>query len=54
MTLTLYHNSASLPMTDPVELCDDPSELLGDDYISAGSVRMWKVSNSEIRIVLFY
>ena len=52
-TLTLYHNSASLPMGEPVTLDNDPSWLLGKCDVAAGSVKMWRVPNSEIRIVLF-
>lgn len=51
--LTLYHNSASLPMTEPVELEVDPTWVLGECDIAAGSVKMWSVPDSEIRIVVF-
>ena len=51
--LTLYHNSASLPMTEPVELEADPTWVLGECDVAAGSVKMWSVPDSEIRIVVF-
>ena len=53
VTLQLWHNSASQPMTDPVELPYDPSDLFGACDIVAGSVRMWVIPNSEVRVVLF-
>lgn len=53
VTLQLWHNSASQPMTDPVELPYDPSDLFGACDIVAGSVRMWVIPNSEVRVVIF-
>lgn len=53
ITLVLYHNSACLPMTEPVELDNDPTWALGDYDIQAGAARVWIVPDSEIRIVVF-
>jgi hypothetical protein len=51
--LVLYHNSACLPITEPVELDNDPTWVLGDCDIQAGAARVWIVPDSEIRIVVF-
>ena len=40
-------------MTDPVELPDDPGELFGECDIAAGSMRMWVIPYSEVRVVIF-
>ena len=53
VTLQLWHNSASQPLTDPVELPDDPSDLFGECDIAAGSMRMWVIPDSEVRVVIF-
>ncbi len=53
VTLQLWHNSASQPLTDPVELPEDPSDLFGECDIAAGSMRMWVLPDSEVRVVIF-
>ena len=50
--LTIFHADACMPMTDTIDLFCDPVEWLGVPDMTAGSLKIYNVGDTQRRIVI--